>query len=255
MNRYPDNELSFSDLLKRSIRLHYLTLKHTIFFILVITLIKYLSVLALALTPMPAHKAVYIIAALIISYFFAAALVAAQRAFLDQSGSMLNALKTIWHRILPIYGTLLIYVIGTIILYYLIDSVTFAVDKLLHEPSSSSLHGGSLILMTALMFMYIAMFYFAFPITIIDEKPVHKAFYDSTLMTEKNKFGVLILFLILCSTIVLLIPGAIHEYFLTLYHLDAVFDFIVLCVAGPIYINLLLLLINDSKKQMQYIDL
>ena len=38
MNRYPESELDFSDLLYRSVRLHYLTLKHTIFCILMITL-------------------------------------------------------------------------------------------------------------------------------------------------------------------------------------------------------------------------
>lgn len=251
MNRYPDNELTFSALFKRSMRLHYLTLKHTIFFILGITLLKYFSVLAIAITTGYAHQVIYIIAALIILYLFSAALLSAQRAFLDKPESALNAVKTIWRRVLPIYVTLLIYVVGMVILYYLIEYAALAVDKLLHEPQSSSLHGGSLILMTAVLFTYIAMLYFAFPLVIIDEKSVGKAFYDSAVLTEKNKAGVLLLILILCATLVLLTPGAVHEYFLSLYHLDAVFDFVVLCVATPIYINLLLLLINDSKQQLQ----
>ena len=251
MNRYPDNVMSFSDLLKRSIRLHYLTLKHAIFFILMITLIKYLSILVLAFTPMRAHKVVYIVAALIIAYLFAAALLSVQRAFFDRSESVLSAIKTIWRRILPIYTTLLTYVVGIVVIYYLTDYATMAVDKVLHEPTTSGLHGGTLIFMTAIMFVYIAMFYFSFPISVIDEKSMRRAFYDSALLSEKNKFGILVLFLILGSTLMLLLPGAVHEYFLTVYHLDAVFDFVVLCVATPIYINLLLLLINDAKKQVQ----
>lgn len=251
MNRYPDSVMPFSALLKRSVRLHYLTLKHAIYFILGITLIKYLSLLAIAFAPLYVRIVVYVVAALIISYLFAAALLSVQRAFLDKPQSALDAIKTIWRRILPIYGTLLIYIVGMVILYYLINAATLAVDKLLHEPHSSSLHGGSLIIMTALLLTYIAMLYFAYPLAIIEERSIGQAFYDSAILGEKNKAGVLLLILILCATMVLLVPGAVHEYFLMLYHLDAVFDFVVLCVAAPIYINLMLLLINDSKQQLR----
>lgn len=250
MNRYPETELDLSVLLKRSIRLHYLTLKHTIFFILAMTVVKYLSILLLALFPGHlVHIAVYVVAVLLIVYFFAAALLAAQRAFTDQPLSTLDAVKSVWKRILPIYGTFLAYVIGAVVVYHLGNYLVIGVEKLLHE--SLDVSGITLIISTAFLLVFVAMFYFSFPLSIIDEKPIHQAFYDSVLLTEKNKFGILVLFLILGATLILLIPGAMHEYFLTLYHLDAVFDFVVLCVATPIYINLLLLLINDAKKQMQ----
>lgn len=250
MNRYPESELDFTDLLYRSVRLHYLTLKHTVFCILMITLVKYLSAISFVfVSSLYGRIVVYVIAGLIVSYLLAGTLLAAQRAFNDRPESIFDALKTIWHRLIPIYTTFLAYVVGSVAVYFLAKFAMIGLMKVLHE--SSALHDASLMLTTVLMLVYVAMFFFSFPLSIIDDKPIHKAFYESALLGERNKFGILVLFVIMGLTILLLVPGMIHEYFLSLYHLDAVFDFVVLCVAVPIYINLLLLLINDSKCQIK----
>lgn len=71
MTRYPMQELSFSELLKRSVRLHYLTLKHTIFCILFMTITKYACILLLGLfLNTYSQDVIYIVAALIMAYFF-----------------------------------------------------------------------------------------------------------------------------------------------------------------------------------------
>jgi len=248
MNRYPNNEMSLGDIFNRSVRLHYLTLKHTILCIFFITIVKYISMILIQSVSTQYQYLIYVIAATAIVYFFSAALFATHRAFIDESQSIRVTLKTIWHRAIQIYTTFAAYIIGIILVDYLSKLLVLGIDKIFHQAITSN--GVTLIVTTILVMVYIATFYFAFPITVIDEKPAHKAFYISALLTEKTKFAVLISFMILSAVILLLTPGMINEYLLSTYHLDALFDFVVLCVAVPLYINLLLFIIHDAKQQV-----
>ncbi len=250
MNRYLNNEITFSIMLKQAVRLHYLTLKHTIPFILAITIIKYAAVLLASLFSSDyVRDVIYIIAGLGIAYFFAAALLTTHRAFIDKSTTVFDIVSDIAKRIKPIFITLLVYVAGVIAIYYFMQLVLIGVDRLIVDRTSA-LHGGMAIISAMFCILYAAMFYFSFAIAVIDEKPFHKAFYNSALLSEKEKFSVMVLFIIFFAVIILLTPATISEYLLSSYHLGALFDFVVLCVAVPLYINLLLLTINDAKQQV-----
>lgn len=250
MNRYFTNETSLSALFKRSLRLHYLTLKHSIFCILMLTLIKYLSVIFHTFfNNSYALWIITIVSVLIASYFFAAALLATHRSFNDHPQSIWNAMRTIKQQSVRIYTTFFTYIAGIVAVYYLCELFMMGIAHFVRP--SSALHAGAFLFMLTFVLVFIATFYFSFPLSIIDEKPLKKAFFNSAVLTEKNKVGVLSQFFIIACVFVLMTPGAIHEYFLSVYYLDALFDFVVLCIAVPLYINLLLFIIQDSKLQLE----
>lgn len=245
MNYYPTEEMSFKKLFRRSIRLHYVTLKQVIPYLLVITFVKYMSILFETLFSDPVFQIInYIICTLVIVYFFAVSLFAAHLAFSDQPKSMTVVMKTIWHRMITIYITFFIYSVGIFAIYFFTTLIVENVTKLMHVQLSPS---SAIFAADFLCMVFIALFYFCFPIAIIDSKPVKKAFYEAVLLGEKNKFGILISICVLVFVHMLMMPQMLHEHLLSVYHLDALFDFVVLCVAIPLYINLILLLINDSK--------
>lgn len=248
MNRYPTEALSVRNLLKLSIRLHYVTLKQVIACVLVITIVKYFCVLLGKLYPVIASQLIISGVAIILTiYFFAAALLAAHRAFIDHPISVGEAIKTIGRKSVKIYTTFFAYFFGTMAVYFFAKFSAMRILKLLHMQTTSS--PGVILYMAFLCMLFLALFYFSFPITVIDDKPVHKAFYESALLTEKNKLGILLSVCIFFMAYVLMMPKMLHEHFLVVYHLSALFDFVVLCVSIPLYINLLLLLMNDSKQQ------
>lgn len=251
MNRYPKEEIGFKELVKRSLSLHYLTLKQVIVCVLVITIVKYFSMMLSVLYPEPMPLLINMIVSLIFYvYFFAAALLAAHRIFIDQPISISVALATVWRRGIRIFTTFFVYVFGLILVFYFAKLTGEGVLKLLHiNPSLPN--QGVIFYMAILCLLFLALFYFAFPITVINDKPVQQAFYDSVVLSEKNKFGILMSICILFIAYVLMTPKMVHAYLLAAYHLDVVFDFIVLCVAIPLYINAVLLLINDSKRQVR----
>lgn len=247
MNRYLDSEASLTQVLYRSFRLHYLTLKHTILCLLAIALIKYLSTyFALMTRNVYVESVIYVISAVFAVYFFSAALLATHRAFIDQPQSFLDSLKVVWEKKFTIFVSFFGYVIGFFIVLFFADLLIAAVNRLFHEPSV--LHGFSLLLKLTALLMYLAMFSLAFPLSVIDdEKSFYTAFTKSIVFSEKNKLGIFLLFLMLGITFLLISPQTVQEYFLTMYHLEGVFDFVVLCVLAPLFINALLMIIHDSK--------
>lgn len=252
MNRYLTTELSGRALIKRSFRLHYLTLKHTMLCIVAIIIIKYVTLILNSLIENSvAHIVFYIIAATAILYFFSVALLTTHQAFLDKPKLLLHTMKAIWKNKWPIAATFWMFVIGLLFLYAVIIFGIPLLSKLFHASASSAATGLPLFIALCLLFTYLSIFYFSFPLVIFDKKRILSSFYNSAILTEKNKLSVFFLFSILGLTLLLLTPGMIHEYLLSTYHLDIVFDFIVLCVVLPIYINLLLFAIHDSKLQLQ----
>lgn len=248
MNRYPTEEMSPRQLLRRSVRLHYLTLKYTILFFLIMVVIKYLALFVLNFIANSYLKIlVEIVAAVMIFYCFSATLLTAHQAFIDKPLlSFKHALKRIWFHSREIYATCLIYAAGGIIIYELTILTVFVVAKFTH-PINPSTHNIILAVGIILLVMYVSMLYFSVPLAILDQESIWKSFYRSVWLTEKNKVGIFISFSIVGILLLLLTPGMMHEYLLSVYHLDSLFDFVVLCVGAPIYINFLLFLIHDSK--------
>ncbi|EKD92032.1 MAG: putative membrane spanning protein [uncultured bacterium] len=250
MNRYPTNPVLMGNLFNRSVRLHYLTLKHTIFYIALIALIKNIVFYLAGLTANFFLDAlIFIVGALFIIYFYAAALLATHEAFCDQPQSIKTILLKIKERIFTIYASFILYIVGTIAVYYFVKLILIAAGRLIHEPSA--IHGGLLIIGWALIFVYIAIFYFSISLCIIKSTSLKEAFYDSMLQTERVKFNVFVLYAILGAIALLISPVMLHEDFLSTYHLATPFDFVVLCVLAPLYLNLTLLSIHDATLQLE----
>src|SRR3990167_4416566 len=218
MNRYPNTQSSFSQLLKKSFRLHYLTLKHTILCILAIALVKYIAAYFNVLT----HNVfidftVDIITMFVIVYFFACALSATHAAFTDQPQSFINSAKSTWKNGINIFGTYVCYFIGFWIVLWCTRLISYAIGRIFHEPTV--LHGLSLLLIAVLTIMYVAMFCFSYPLAVLEKKSIYQHFYDSIVLSEKQRFGIFILFVMLFALFFLLSPNSVQEYFLTNYHL------------------------------------
>lgn len=250
MNRYPNAEASLTQLLKNSFRLHYLTLKHIIFFILLLTALKYLSfIVTLFVSNWIAQIIVYCITALPAIYLFSAALLSTHDAFMDRSKTFSDALLETRKNAKNIYITLFGYIVGILCTYAFAKLLGLAVYHLL-DKYFTAVHGFTMIFSATLMLMFVAMFFFSYPLAVIDSKKIQNTFYDSLVLSDKNKFGIIILFFIMIAINVLISPASLQEYFLSTYHLGVLYDFVVLCVMLPLFINLLLLLINDAKLQL-----
>ncbi|EKD45166.1 MAG: hypothetical protein ACD_70C00039G0003 [uncultured bacterium] len=250
MNYYPNQEIGITTLFGKSLRLHYLTLKHSILCIALITIVKFLAVCASnAVESGFLHWLFAIITAFFVVYFFSMALYATHHAFLDSPKSFLESAQSIWQNKIVIYSVFWLYVVGMFVVYYALKFVLEGLMYLFHEPTH--LQGVILIICTAFLLVYVAIFYFSYPLSVIEHDSIFSAVQDSMLLSEKNKSGVLVSLMILFLIVLLASPGTMHEYFLSAYHLDGVFDFVLFCVGIPLYINLLLLTIHDTQLQVQ----
>lgn len=251
MNRYPTHELSLWQLFKQSFRLHYLTLKHSIFFILVLTLVKFGATLLLNyFSNYLVQDAIFFIAILLGVFFFSAALFAAHESFTDHSRKLIDVLTEIKGNLVNIYAAFIAYlaiIVGSNVLANLLNML---VRKLLTNIDSP-VYGATTIISLVIILMAIGMFSLIYPLAVIDKKKIRNAFHDSLLLSDRSKFGLLALFFMLIVINLLVSPRALQEYFLSSYYLSPIFDFIVLCVMIPLFINFLLLLINDAKLQVK----
>src|SRR3990167_827195 len=211
MNCYPTGELGLGQLLKRSLRMHYLSLKYSIFCILLITFVKYLATsLPLIVSNPYVEWSLYLVSGLAISFLFSAALLATHRAFIDDPKPIGNAIRTIWARKLPIYAVLAAYFAGIFLLHYVVVAVIAIED---HFLASIAIHGFTLMMLTAIMLTFIAMFFFAPSFVVIEEGTFSKVARSSLILGEKNKFGILVLFIFLFAIVLLLAPNSMHEYY------------------------------------------
>ena len=248
MFHYPNQPLSFTKVMAHSVKLHYLTLKRTILPIFLILIVKHMATLLEQFILNPWAQLVIEVAMWFLFFcFFSMALLAAHLAFTDRAESIRKVCKTWLSRWSSILLTVAVYVIGTYLLYALMEFIVYLVSQ--HVPAQSTLRTVTAIFCVAVLIMYVAMFAFTVPLSVLDGKLLRQSFQDSMILTEKNRLGVIMLFVILAAIASLVSPAATHEYLLSTYHLDVVFDFMVFCITIPLLINVLLLLLNDSKQK------
>ena len=87
------------------------------------------------------------------------------------------------------------------------------------------------------------------PIIIYDYYMEKSDVYRPPKYSVMQKFGVFIalLFFLMGMIYTLVSPATLQEYFLTVYHLQGLYDFVVFCVFIPLFINILLMVVHDSK--------
>lgn len=246
MNRYFETPQKFSVIFGRAVRLHYLSLKYAIIPILLITLVKFLGNSFYQLTENSFARYVIVIVALTLcAYLFAIAFLSAHQAFLDQPNTFLNNTQQIWNEKLPVLISFWLYVGGLTVLYYFLSYVNTGIASLV--SSHSPVPGIVNIFIAAILIIYVALFYFLYPLSIIDSKNTLRVNCTRSItLSEKNKYGVIASLFILILMLLLVMPSSVPEYFLAMLHLDIVLDFCVFSVVLPLIINLLLLLIRDS---------
>jgi len=253
---YLNTQSTFSDMFYRAVRWHYLTLKNVFFYLMFIAILNGLYFFALKLNLGPyADYGIRVVAALLLAFFFSGALLMADRGFKDEPLSLGAGFITTCRRLPKIYMTLLIYVVGVVLVYYFGRFLLTALGKLIDDPSA--VHTTMFLVCIALVAVFLAMFCFALPLYITEQKTISRSFYESMFLSEKHKFGVFILFFLMLLTLLLLTPGMFfHKIkFFMHYNLDMVLDFVILLLIAPFFLNLLLLLINDGKLQMALEDI
>lgn len=249
MNRYPTEQLTLSQTCLRALRLHYLTLRHVVLYVALIALTKNIAVFLMGLYTGNRYVEVIVqlVALILIVAFFAAALLATSRAFDDKATSVSQEWRPTLALLPKVYTALIIYVVGAAIMFFVGDFLVRVVERLVDDHSP--VHGATSILGIALLFVYISMTFFLIPVAVTDNLSISQTFYKSISLSEKNKFGIFLLYFILLIIYVLLMPGTLHEAFMSHYHVTVLFDFVALSVMGPFFLNMLLLILNDSKLQ------
>jgi len=253
---YPTVRTTFSQMFYRAVRWHYLTLKNIFPYVILFVIAKnlYFSVLALDLA-VTLDFIVYLVGTLLLTFLFSAALLMTDQAFKGQPLSLGVGLVVALRRLPQIYIVLFLYIIGIFITKYFAKFLMIAVGKLIDDPSA--VHGAMLFLTLAFVAAFIAMFSFAIPLSVIEKKTIVRSFYESMFVSDKNKYGLFVLFFIGFWTSALLSPVILlHKIaFVANYHLGALVDFLVICLVGPFILNLLLLIINDGKVQLALEDM
>jgi hypothetical protein len=196
-----------------------------------------------------AKTVIYFFAWMIVVYLFSAALFSSHEAFMDRSKTFSDALMEIKKNALNIYATFFGYVISVLCAYAIARLLRYAAYEILPHYLSP-VHGVMLIISATIVLMSVFMFFYSYPLAVIDSKKIQNTFYDSLVLSDRNKLGIFTLFAILIAVAMLISPEALQEYFLSTYHLGVLYDFLVLCVMIPFFINLLLFLINDAKLQL-----
>lgn len=253
MSRYPDETMSLGQLFTRSVALHYRTFKHAVFFILLFALVKdggyFLSTLS-ENTYLQLGIAIiaFLVLILLLGCLFKSADIAISGDRQQFTSVLADTLKN-YHVLLI---CLVLYVLGIVIAQYFSYFVRDILAQMFPHDEKT-LHLTVFMLGIALIFLFLGMFAYAFPLCATGKaKTLGKAFYDSLILTVTNKFGVIVFFALSFMLFVLVSPTTLHEYYLATYHLSLLFDLVVLSVVMPIMINFLLLLINDSRLQVHF---
>ncbi len=248
MNYYPDQGMTFNEMVLRSIRLYYVTLKHIALSVLLLVLLKIVMVLAAPFFPEKiAEITAPIVATLVSVYLLSVSLLSAHQVFLDHPEPLSTVFLTVFKQLKIIYSALILYLVGSVVVFYLVKFFLIAAERLINQPSP--VHTGVLLIGFCFVLVYFAIFAFVIPLCLLDKMPLFSSFRESLFLTEKNKLSVLMLFVIGGMITFIVSPGALHEQWLHAYHLSWLFDLIALFVFTPLFVNLFLLIINDSKRK------
>lgn len=252
---YPASKSSFSQMCYRAIAWHLTTLKKIFIYLLLAVILKvgYLGLKNYELSALTLTLLQFV-TVLLITFFAAAALYSADKSFKGAPVSFWGGFKGALKRMMHVYLALFLYVAGVILVRYFARFLMVAIAKLIDEPSV--VHGGMLIVTTALVLVFVAMFCFALPLCVVEKKSVRRAFYESMFLSDCHKYGVFILFTMILVMLLVLTPNLIiHWKVLSVSYWDALFNLVFLAVIFPFFLNLLMLIMNDGMLQMKQEDI
>ncbi|MDP1573846.1 MAG: hypothetical protein Q8L78_02770 [Coxiellaceae bacterium] len=248
MVSYPSNEVNFSKMFRLSLQHHFKTFCYSLVCIILLFFSVTLSNKLTISNPYIYLVAKYLFIAVWL-FFFSAALLATHFAFSAAGEGYGAAFKKTCARLPAIAGTIIMYLAGIIIILYATHYMRVGI---LHVDvnASQTIKGLLVILELVVLAVFVCMFFFSYPLCVINEKSLKKSFLDSAYLSEKNKMGIFLLLFIITLPYSLLIKKGLDFHFIAQYHLSFLYVFVVLSFFVPLFINLLLLLINDSKNQL-----
>ncbi|OGT33915.1 MAG: hypothetical protein A3C44_02660 [Gammaproteobacteria bacterium RIFCSPHIGHO2_02_FULL_39_13] len=251
MSYYPERALGFSNLTKIAFRFYLVTLKQAAPFIFLIVLVKQFCAAfeVVYKTGLP-NVITNTVTVAIIIFLLSAIILSAHRAFSETVGSFLKIFVDTVKNTPRIFITTVFFIVGCIGFYGLIELA----HKGLHQlfPAPSAIHGVMLFILTIISLVYVFMFILSVPLVVIQQCGIFKSFLRSALLSEKNITGVIVLFFFSLLLISFISKGLVlREYFVPIYYLDVVYDFVVLCIGIPLLTNILLLVLHDSELNLR----
>ena len=251
MITYPAQEQTFSELSMTALRQHYATLKAIFVYLIAFTALKgfYFSALDLSISPY-AKIAIHVAVAIIALFLIAAGLLVADRAFKGEPLSFKASFLAALQRLPRAFAFLVLYIAGAYLARYFGWLLLYSIGKLINEQSA--VHSAMLLISLIFLAVFMAIFCLMVPLSIVEEKVSVRMVYESIIISGKQKFGILVLFLIVFFSGMFLSPVLFfHKLdFVKNYGLGSLVDFIILSIVAPFFINVLLLIINDGKIQM-----
>ena len=250
---YPLTQSTFSALFMRSLKSHLLTLKNSFIYLVLFVALKQLYFFAIAM-PLGTASLVMlnILCALLTLFFFSAALLAIDHAFKGQPISFGRAFVIALNRTPKVYLATILFLLGSYITFYFGRFLIIAVGKLIQDQSA--VHSAMLLVSLIMVAVFVAMFCLALPLSAIEKKPLWPTFFESLYLSDKLKFGIFMLFFIGYWLSIFMSPVLFFHAsaFVKQYDLGWAVDLLLIFIVGPIFLNLLLLLINDGKIQVAH---
>lgn len=244
----PTVPITLGQVFLKSLRQYGPVLKKIILIILIAVLIKnsYLYLGGMPTTNWLRYL-IEIMITIVIGYFVFVGLYMTNKVINHQSFSFIDALKQSWPLVIQAYLASIIYIIMFVILYFLAH---FILHLIRPTGLNAPLYRGLVyFFVTSLPFLLFIVFsFFTIPLIIIDEVGVLAAFITSfRLIGSKNwlnSFGLYVIFVLI---FLIVDPYTRHGEFLARYHLNALFDFIILSIALPLFYSMIVFTLNDLK--------
>lgn len=244
MNLYPKEKLTIKELLKATFQYYPKTLLPSILFVIFASLAQNIYLMVLPFIPYPW---IYAIVGMVVSLYFAAAVVyTAHLALLGEKSTLRQRAAYAFHR----WPRLILY--GMV--YVLCFAVMFAWLHLLvylgkhwdfigqAQPLWDLLLVGLPLMLANLLLLM------AFPILVIKKDPFFSCLKESAALAWKCRFkAIFVAYLIMWLFVYITVPTTVHADWLIHYHLKILVDIVAYLIFMPLITNYLLLLLNDLE--------
>ena len=254
MNLYPSRPKDVIDLLGDTFKRYGKVLKAILPLILLAAVVKDVY---LYLGGMPKnhiwHIVVVVVIALIEIYLWSAALYSANTILKGEPEKLSAVCKTIYNKSSSIYAGIFALVLVLCLIFFVGYLISNVVILLLAKKAI--VRGLSYLIFIGLPAMFaLVLFFFTVPLLILEKMNVWPAFRESVrLVWYRYWLHAFIPYAAIVISMLIMSPATKHGAWLLSYHLNFIFDVIILALIAPLIINFTLLSLNDLRlRQKNY---
>lgn len=191
---------------------------------------------------------IYTIIILIIAYIWSVALYRTDLALKGEPVPFKTANRWICNKISSIYMGVFAFVLGVVALFFIGYVISHLVDMFVGNNQTLRAVLPMFLIGMPLAF-FLVLFYYVLPLLILEPINLWPAFRKSAKLvgTSMGWLRTFAVYAITSLLIMVFIPQAQHNIWLKVHHVSFLFDLVVLSLAGPVIINLVLLLLNDLR--------